>query len=295
MRLSEEETREFHEIYEPLLAFADEELDVLEGKVEPDPGQYERYIEGLAKIRDELYDNVQVFDKFIEENPEGFEPARLEIVRKWRKHFLRGKFFIVKYLKKYTVFLSFEDPPKAYGVLSQETDLEEMFQGTSPLAVEAVLLPFHGRIVYDGLIVPYGMSFGGNISKDINADYQEAKHRFGIIESLPEPEGKKEKTDVEKLKFYMKSKRNRERYYEEIQNLSSKNDHLESVYYRELGKKHVRKLGKKLREMGIEEGWFAVLEDTVVASGENKEEVRRTIEKILPEERQDHVYFYHLS
>lgn len=295
MRLSENETREFHELYDPLLAFANEELNVLEGKMGPDSTQWEQYIEELAKVRDELYENVGVFDEFINENPERLGPEQLEIVRKWRRHFLRGKFFIVKYLKKYTVFLSFDDTPKAYGVLSQTTDLEEMFQGTSPLAVEAVLLPFKGRIVYDGLITPYRVSFGGEISKDINADYQEAKHRFGIIESLPRTGGREEKTDEEKLKFYMKSKRNRERYREEIQNLSSKNAHLESVYYRELGKKHARKLGKRLRELEVEEGWFAILEDTPVASGRSKEIAARTVEKILPEERQNHVYLYHLS
>ncbi|KXB00941.1 hypothetical protein AKJ41_03360 [candidate division MSBL1 archaeon SCGC-AAA259O05] len=144
-------------------------------------------------------------------------------------------------------------------------------------------------------MAPYGVSFGGGISKDINAAYQRAKHRFGIIETLPGPEEEKEKTDEEKLKFYMKSERNRDRYREEIQDLRSKSGHLESVYYRELGKKHVRKLGKKLRELGIEQGWFAILEDTVVASGESEEEVKRRIEKILPPERQNHAYIYHLS
>ncbi len=295
MRLSEEETEEFHELYEPLLDFADKELNVLEDEAESSPAEWEEYIGSLRRIRDELYDNPEVFDKFIDENPESFRPGKLETIRKWKKHFLRGKFFIVRYLKKYTIFLSFEDSPKAYGVLSQTTDLEEMFQGRCPLAVEAVLLPFKGRIVYDGLIAPQPVRFGGTISEDIDADYQEAKHRFGIIESLPAPEEGRDKTDEEKLKFYMKSKKNRERYREEIQELSSKNDHLESVYYRELGKKNVRKLGRRLRDLGVEEGWFAVLEDTVVASGRDKEDVRETVEDILPEDRQNHVHFYHLS
>lgn len=290
MKLSEEEVEDFHKIYDPLLDFANNELDVIEGEVKS-----EQYMKALSKIRDQLYENAGVIDDFIDENPEGLNPEQLKTVEKWRRHFIRGKFFILKYLKNYTVFLSFGEPPRAYGVLSHLTDLKEMFHGRSPLAVEAVILPFHGRITYDGIIAPYRMKLGGNISKDINGDYQEAKHRFGIIESLPGPEEEEEKTDEEKLRFYMKSKRNRERYHEEIQDLRSKNRRLESLYYKEIGKKHARKLGKRLRETGIKEGWFAILEDTAVASGAKKEEAEKAVEDIVPEERQDHVYYYHLS
>jgi len=295
MQLSEEEIEEFHEIYDPLLSFADEELNVVRGEVDPGPSEWEKYLENLSRIRDELFEDPSVIDKFIDENPEGFGAQRLETLRKWREHFLWGEFFIVKYLKNYTVFLGLEDPRKAYGVLGHETNLKDMFRGTTPVAVETVLLPFEGRITYDGLIAHSGMRFGGEISEDINAEYQEAKHRFGIIESLPAEVEREEKSDEEKLKFYMKSKKNRERYREEIRELSSKNDHLESIYYRELGKKNVRKLGRKLRDLGVEEGWFAVLEDTVVASGEDEEEVKERVGEVLPEERRDHVYLYHLS
>lgn len=295
MQLSEEEIKEFHEIYDPLLYFANDELNVVGGEVDPGPAEPERYTENLNRIRDELFDDPSVIDKFIDENPEGFGEQKLKTLRRWRKHFLWGKFFIVKYLKNYTVFLSFEDPPKAYGVLGQETDLEDLFRGTTPVAVETVFLPFKGKITYDGLMAHSGMRFGGEISRDIDADYQEAKHRFGIIESLPADVEREEKTNEEKLKFYMKNKKNRERYREEIQELKSKNKYLESVYYRELGKKNVRKVGRKLRDLGVEEGWFAILEDTVVASGEDEEEVKERVGRVLPEERQDHVYLYHLS
>ncbi|KXA90005.1 hypothetical protein AKJ61_01615 [candidate division MSBL1 archaeon SCGC-AAA259B11] len=111
MKIPEEETKEFHEVYEPLLAFANKELSVLEEVVDPDPAGWKRYVEDLGRVRDELYDNPGVIDKFIDENPEEFGPKRLKMVRKWREHFLRGRFFIVKYLKKYTVFSEFRGSP----------------------------------------------------------------------------------------------------------------------------------------------------------------------------------------
>ena len=43
-----------------------------------------------------------------------------------------------------------------------------------------------GPIVYDGLLDAYAVSFGSNIRRSINEEYQEAKEAFGIITALPE-------------------------------------------------------------------------------------------------------------
>jgi superfamily II DNA/RNA helicase len=53
--------------------------------------------------------------------------------------------------------------------------------------VEAVLLPFKGQIVYDGLLSGYRVHFGGGIRSDINHTYIIAKHKKRVISTL-EPE-----------------------------------------------------------------------------------------------------------
>ena len=90
-------------------------------------------------------------------------------------------------------------------------------------------MPFEGQIVYDGWIRVKDIIFEGSLSADIDDEYEEGKHRFGIIDSLPAPE-EDEKTDAEELRFYMKNKRNRERYASEIEQLREKTDELERIY-----------------------------------------------------------------
>ena len=73
-----------------------------------------------------------------------------------------------------------------------------------------------------------------------NTAYQRAKSKFGIITSLPVAEGAVEQTDEQPLKFYLKSKRNREDYWEEIRDLIDKRPELRVTYDQEMGRIHPR-------------------------------------------------------
>ena len=85
--------------------------------------------------------------------------------------------------------------------------------------LQAVLLPFKGQIVYDGFLLPYRIFFGAGIRRSLNDEYQAAKARYGIITSLPFMAEEDERSDADKLRFYLRSKRNREQYHEEIEAL----------------------------------------------------------------------------
>ena len=47
-----------------------------------------------------------------------------------------------------------------------------------------MLLPFRGRIVYDGLARAYAISFGPGIRRSLNETYQAIRENEGVIESL---------------------------------------------------------------------------------------------------------------
>jgi hypothetical protein len=88
-------------------------------------------------------------------------------------------------LKKYAIFLSATDEPyKAYGVLGLADPMEEVVNRPLPVLCNAVLLPFKGQIIYDGLIAPYSIYFGGGVRRNLNEGYNRAKDEFGIITSL---------------------------------------------------------------------------------------------------------------
>ena len=134
----------------------------------------------------------------------------------------------------------------------------------------------------------------GSLSTDIDDEYEEAKHRFGIIDSLPVPE-EDEKTDAEELRFYMKNKRNRERYASEIEQLREKTDELERIYHQEMGKARARSLGRELRELGLNEAYVAIYDDRIITSAPSESEVRKLLEEIMPAGKADHPYVYHFD
>lgn len=55
------------------------------------------------------------------------------------------------------------------------------------MMIEAVLLPFKGKIVHDGTLRPYNIFIGGGIRSGLNEAYMVAKQNNRIITTL-EPE-----------------------------------------------------------------------------------------------------------
>jgi hypothetical protein len=83
------------------------------------------------------------------------------------------------------VFLSTEKQPIAYGVLALTQPFEEMIGPYLPVMTQAVLMPFKDKVVYDGLLSSYRISFGPGIRRSLNQSFKEAKERHGIVTALP--------------------------------------------------------------------------------------------------------------
>lgn len=136
-------------------------------------------------VRDSLWKNPELVDAFVRENPDGLPGEELEIVRRW-KRFVAGTFQIFRFLKNHTIFIGEKD--QVYGVLALQDSLEDLFWGRKPpIMVETVLLPFKGKIIYDGAMSGYNVFFGGGIRSGLNEVYMAAKQNDRIITTL-EPE-----------------------------------------------------------------------------------------------------------
>lgn len=292
MKLSDHDTALFYRLQSALLAYVNQHLKVVSGP--QTPAELERLpLEEKSELRNALWENEDLIPSFIDENPFDLMEEALRIVGSWR-HNIKGSFLLVQYLRDYAVF--FDQKSKlAYGVLALVNEIETILGVQLPILVEAVLLPFKGRIIYDGLFASYGITFGPGARRNINDSYQQAKAEHGIITSLPYTAEPKKPSDEEMLKFYLKNQRNREMYQDEIGDLTHNNPKLLTAYHQIMGKNHARHYGKEFRKMGLNQGWFAILQGLIVASGVTRDEAEKTAKKLVPGGKMDWIYFLRLT
>jgi len=81
--------------------------------------------------------------------------------------------------------ISTTEPAIAYGVVALSQPFEELISPNLPVLVQTILLPFRDKIVYDGILNSFNISFGPGIRRGLNKSFKEAKERQGIVTSLP--------------------------------------------------------------------------------------------------------------
>jgi hypothetical protein len=183
MRLSAQDTQRFYRIWWPLLRYVNAKHRIVPD-LPPLPGEGTLNGQDAHQIREVLWASDALREAFIADNPASLPAADLALVASWRER-VAGRFFILRHLKKYSVFLAEEQPPKAYGVLGLVSPIQEIISSRAlPVLVQAVLLPFESKIIYDSLLVPYSVSFGSGIRRSLNEDYRQAQERDGVITSL---------------------------------------------------------------------------------------------------------------
>ena len=296
-QITQASAERFIDLYEHLLAYVNTEYDEVAG-IETAADARQREDTELRPIRNRLYEEntEQLIDDFVDKNPPGLPTDELDTIHQWTDYEF-GEFVVVRHLSDYAVFLDWDDPPQAFGVKASKVPFEALWEEAAlPVMVsKTALLPFEGTIINDGWMAIKPIIFGGTISTDIDDAYEEAKHRFDIIETLPAPQEEAEPDDTEQLRFYMKNKRNRNRYAEEIEALKDKSLELDQIYHEELGKAQARSLGRELRETDLNEAYFAIYDERIIASGTTTEQVQEILDDIMPDGKENHPYIYHFN
>jgi hypothetical protein len=153
------EVKRFYTIWFPLLHYVNQQRKLLPAF--PDQwGDASVDVQDAVILRDALWADDALREAFIAENPASLSADDLALVESWRYR-VAGDFYVFRYLKKHTVFLSGESPMRAYGVLGLLSPIEEIVGPYLPILVNAVLSPFEGRIIYDSLLSPHSVYFGG--------------------------------------------------------------------------------------------------------------------------------------
>ena len=197
MKLSHGEAKLFYELMWRLQRYVNEKLKIVLGG-----GSLDEYsvlpMEEKLKVRDAVYENSDLMDEYISANPDQLNVENLMTIKEW-KGFIKGDFYIERHLKNHTIFIG---DSNVYGVLGLTQGLDQIFpKGYLPVCTKTVLLPFKGKIIYDGLMQNYNIHFGSGIKQDLNETYMRAKQNEKIIcsvsKSVPE-QGSKEKQMVVK-------------------------------------------------------------------------------------------------
>lgn len=184
MKLSQRDVDLFYKLMWSLQFYVNQQCRILS-----DIKSVEEYaalsISEKVDVRNALWKNPKLIDAYVEKNPDGLSDEGLDIVRKW-KRFVAGSFQIFRFLKKHAIFI--DENSHVYAVMGLTESLEEMFYGRRPpIMVQAVLLPFKGDIVYDGMLSSYNIFFGGGIRSRLKEEYMAAKQNDRIVTTL-EPE-----------------------------------------------------------------------------------------------------------
>ena len=185
MNLSQEDIELFYKVWLGLLSYVNEKYNV-----EPEMGEM-KSPQGLdtnkvLAIRNKLWENKEVISEYIEKSAGTLTEREINILKSWEAYEISGIFTIIKHMKAYSVFMMHDENPKLYGVSGITDSIDEKIPASMlPILVEAILLPFEGKIIYDSLLTPYDIMLGSDISMEMERKYHQLKKKDGIIVHLP--------------------------------------------------------------------------------------------------------------
>lgn len=182
MNLQPDECEQFYRIWWALLSYVNKEMKLFSDfPSQPENSSIKQ--QDAAVIRNALWASDRLLQDFIDSNPNNLSDADLELAATWKNR-VAAKFFILRHLQKYSLFLNDSDKPIVYGVIGIISPIAEILPYEPPIMVDAVLLPFGNKIIFDSLLNSYPIRFGSGIRKNLNNQLRHAKELRGVITSL---------------------------------------------------------------------------------------------------------------
>ncbi len=78
-----------------------------------------------------------------------------------------------------------------------------------------------------------------------------------------------------------------------IETIINNNRELKSHYFQFMGKLYSKEIQSKLKLYNIEEGYFAILFDTIICSAKSKDNLNKIIDTLIPNSNKDLIYVFH--
>ena len=131
-----------------------------------------------------IWERPEYIDAYLEERESSLARGTVKSLKKWRKYYVPGPFFIERFTKEGAVFISVQSG-QVYLVSGITSDVEGVDEKALPFLVETALLPYKGRIVYDGMMQAISELLDSDGKKQLSGVYEYAKEEDHIITALP--------------------------------------------------------------------------------------------------------------
>lgn len=183
-QLSYNERKLFYETWLKLLVFVNRKLDVVNYKFNAIyPSNNNEIL--LHKIRERLWTNPDLISEFLSKDTT-LSNEEVMLLRSWEKHFIKGRFVLLKYEPDYAIFMRVDkdEAPKLYAVKGITNSVADNIRCQLPTMLETVLLPFGEKIIYDSFLAINPIIFGDGMKDMFKKEYIQSKEAYGIIKKL---------------------------------------------------------------------------------------------------------------
>jgi hypothetical protein len=184
--LSSVEAEEFFSTMAAVDAYTNRRFGCLPGRDDPERMR-DASPRDRVRVRDVRLTHPEILEEFVRENPFGLEERALADVRPLR-HAVAGRFFIERVLKAHAVFVGVGEPTVVYavgGITERIDDFVARAHPTGvPALVDTVLVPWRGRIVWDGVVAVLPIVIGPGVRRAFKDDYTKAKDRGAVVTTL---------------------------------------------------------------------------------------------------------------
>ena len=203
MILSQAETRRLFRILDPLTDYANLRLDVLPHRDLHPMGSSHMDKDAQGRVLRELWENLYVFDEFVQRNPAALSDMELRAANDMRTGGVKGLFFLDVYPDGRLLFL---DESHLFEVSGISKEIRDMVTRT-PTFVDAMIVPFENRIVYTEVMVERPFELADDVLKTFRDDAR-AAFRDGrivttaqeLLDIAPNLRDKKADREVEQLR-----------------------------------------------------------------------------------------------
>ena len=135
------------------------------------------------KVQDVWLANRSLIDQFIAHEGPALSEEKKEILLEWKRA-INDDFVCITYCDDYTVMVQYGSFSPMYAVLGLTEDFKSIIPMVPPFLIKTTLLPFKGKIIWNGLCESYRIVFGPNMSQEFSDEYRQASEQNLITTSL---------------------------------------------------------------------------------------------------------------